>query len=88
MLAFGLNVALLIFRKITKPVVSKLRKEGYRSVIYLDEIFIIGASDFECNQNTQTTIRLLEELGFIINRGKSNLLSCTRGKFLGVIYDS
>ena len=33
-------------------------------------------------------LRLLEELGFIINRRKSNLVPCTRGKFLGVIYDS
>lgn len=44
-LPFGLNIAPYVFTKLMKPVVTHLRKKGYTSVIYLDDLFLIEKSD-------------------------------------------
>lgn len=71
-----------------KPVISWLRKLGYMSCIYLDDILVIGNSYDSCAENTHVTCKLLESLGFIINTYKSHLIPSTRQKFLGLNYDS
>jgi len=83
-LSFGLNVAPQVFTKILKPVVKQLR--NITSVIYLDDILLIGSSRQACAENIKVSISLLESLGFIINYKKSILER--RVKFLGIIYDS
>ena len=70
-LPFGLNTPPYVFTKILKPVVAHLRKRGYRSVIYLDDLLLIGESFSDCLQNVAETQRLLQDLGFIINIHKS-----------------
>lgn len=87
-LPFGLNVAPYVFTKIMKPVVSYLRLLGVLLVIYLDDILIIGPSLESCTKSTQITLKLLNNLGFIINFEKSKLTPSKRCKFLGLIYDS
>jgi hypothetical protein len=56
-----------------KPVAAFLRKRGVRLVTYLDDILLIGSSLEETHRFTKMTISLLESLGFIINKEKSNL---------------
>ena len=41
-LPFGLNVAPYVFTKLLKPVAAYLRKRGFTSVFYLDDILVIG----------------------------------------------
>lgn len=85
---FGLCTAPWLFTKIMKPVMAKLRSQGYLSVIYLDDFLLFGDSYESCRENVKNTTKLLEELGFVINHKKSQMIPSQRCKFLGFIYDS
>ena len=50
-LPFGFNCAPLIFTKLMKPVVSHLREKGFLSVIYLDDLLLLGSSYKGCKEN-------------------------------------
>lgn len=87
-LPFGLSIAPWVFTKLMKPVVSLLREQGQLSVIYLDDLFLIGSTFNECLENIQKTKQLLERLGFIINKIKSQLIPKKECKFLGFLFNS
>lgn len=87
-LPFGLNWAPYVFTKILKPVLRALRLEGVTSVIYLDDILLIGDTVEECARNVQKTTRILTHLGFIINEQKSVLTPTRKLEYLGFTYDT
>ena len=87
-LRFGLNIAPRIFTQLLKPVAAFLRKRGVRLVIYLDDILLIGSSVEETHRFTEMTMSLLESLGFIINKEKSNLNPTKIITFLGFTINS
>jgi Reverse transcriptase (RNA-dependent DNA polymerase). len=87
-LPFGLNTAPYVFTKIMRTVVAQLRERGHVSVIYLDDLLLMGRSFAECSNNLVQTQALLESLGFVINFNKSILKPTKRSKFLGFILDS
>lgn len=87
-LPFGLNVAPYVFTKLMKVPISTLRNDGYRSVIYLDDILIFGSNYASCAENVNKTMHLLTSLGFIINNNKSILTPATTCPFLGFVLDS
>lgn len=87
-LPFGLNVAPYVFTKLLKPVAAFLRKRGFTSVFYLDDILVIARSYGKCMKNITETVALLQELGFIINEKKSLMVPTQRCKYLGLIFDS
>lgn len=70
-LPFGLNTAPYAFIKIMRPVMTWLRNQGYTLVTYLDDILFIKNTIQKCEKNVQQTTYLLEKLGFIINKDKS-----------------
>lgn len=85
---YGLCVAPRVFTKIMREVMSYLRKQGHKSVIYLDDILCIGNNFEECANNVSATLALLECLGFVVNYDKSVLAPCQVGTFLGFVYDT
>lgn len=87
-LPFGLNTVPYVFTKIMKPVVAHLRKLGHISVVYLDDILLIGNSVDDCQRNVDITLCLLQELWFVINREKSRLQRSRQCKFLGFYLDT
>lgn len=87
-LPFGLSSSPFVFTKVLKPVINFLRKKGFLSVIYLDDILCIADSYEECLRNARYTIELLESLGFVINDKKSDLIPAKLCKFLGFLIDS
>ena len=87
-LCFGLSSAPRIFTKLMKPVVVCLRRRGYTLVIFLDDMLIIADSCGECLSALCDTIKLLTDLGFVINVDKSNLTPSQRTEFLGFVFDS
>lgn len=76
-LPFGLSTAPYTFTKLLKPVIGHLREQGYLSVIYLDDLLLLGETHTSCLENVQKTIKLLESLGFIINKEKSKMEPAT-----------
>lgn len=87
-LPFGYSLAPRVFTKVLKPVVSHLRLNGLRIVIFLDDILLAASSLQECLDQLRLLRKLVEDLGFIINEGKSHLEPVTRIEFLGFIIDS
>lgn len=87
-LPFGLCTAPFVFTKLLKPVLKYLRSSGLISVNYLDDFISIGQSYTECAYNIETTMNVLQSLGFIINREKSVITPNTECKFLGFIFNS
>lgn len=71
-----------------KEVVSHLRRRGFMSVIYIDDLLCVGKTYIECLNNVKETILLLECLGFVINYTKSQVEPSQTCKFLGFIYNS
>lgn len=85
---YGLSVAPRAFTKVIREVISHLRRQGFKSVFFLDDILCIGDSYKECFNNVKTTIELLKCLGFVVNFEKSSLIPKQTCKYLGFIYDS
>ncbi|XP_046737534.1 uncharacterized protein LOC124406221 [Diprion similis] len=67
---------------------ANLRRRGFLSVIYLDDILLFGRSYEECQSNTLSTRLLLGQLGFVINEKKCQLIPSRKCKFLGFLFDS
>ena len=87
-LPFGLSTSPFAFTKLLKPVMRFLRKRGYISGIYLDDLLCIGNTYEECEKNVKETISLLQKLGFIINYKKSKLIPSTSCTYLGAEINS
>lgn len=87
-LPFGLNTAPYVFTKIMKPIISQLRNLGFISVVYLDDILLLGNSYSSCLRNISTSVELLKRLGFSINKDKSCMIPSQNCCFLGFILDS
>lgn len=85
---YGLSVAPRVFTKIMKEVMSYLRKQGYKSVVYLDDILCIGDTRVQCLNNVHATLTILECLGFVVNYDKSSLTPSQVCTFLGFVYDT
>ena len=85
---FGYSLAPRVFTKVLKPVISHLRENGYRVVIFLDNILLIGSSVEECLSKLSFLRDLLQSLGFVINVNKPQLIPVTRIVYLGFIIDT
>ena len=84
----GLTSAPRCFTKLLKPVFSKLRSEGFVSVYYLDDTWLMGRSVSECLENVKSTIAVLEKACFLINCVKSLFQPSQTVTFLGFVLNS
>ena len=82
-LPMGLTSSPRIVTKLFKPVLAELQKRGFKVMIYIDDILIIGSSKEECLRATEETIQLLQELGLRVNFEKSSLVPAQRLVYLG-----
>ena len=71
---FGLSSVPRVFTNVMKPFVWAVCNKGIRLVIHLDDIIVVSSScDFSAEETT-TVIHILESLGFIVNKEKSQLV--------------
>ena len=84
----GYAQAPLLFTKLLKPPFAMLRRQGFLSVVYLDDSYLQGDSYSSCLRNITATTSLLTALGFKINHKKSVLTPTQTIKFLGFLLDS
>ena len=87
-LPFGLGPAPMVFTKLLKPVVSYLRLQGIRILVYLDDMLLMAQSVNVLETHVQTTIRLLCCLGFILNIKKCQTTPSQTIEFLGFLVNS
>lgn len=87
-LCFGLTTAPWAFSRLMKPLVARLRAEGIRLVIYLDDILIMAESEELCRQHTRRVVLTLTQFGWIINWKKSETTPSRVRTYLGVSIDS
>ncbi len=87
-LPFGLNIAPERFTRIFKPVLSYLRQQAIKVLIWLDDILIISNNKNESAAHAKEVVNLLEGLGFLVNMKKSALVPSQRIMYLGMVLDS
>lgn len=87
-LPFSLASAPYIFTKIMRPILSSLRKDGFLSVVYLDDFLLIAPSIEKCTENVRKTVGLLSSLGFLINHQKSAVTPSRICRYLGFIFNT
>ena len=86
-LPFGLTTSPREFTKLLRPVVSLLRQQGVKLHVYLDD-WLIRADTEQAQLHAQTTIRVLQFLGWIINFEKSDLTPSQDFQFIGMPFNT
>ena len=84
----GYTDAPRVFTKITKPLLALLRRYGFVSSIYIDDLLLIGENNEEIRDNVKCTIELFDKAGFTIHPEKSIIQGNTIITYLGFIIDS
>ncbi len=87
-LPFGLNAAPWAITKIWKPVVAELQRQGHRVILYIDDMLVLGNDKAKCEEAVQATLKLMSELGAIVNFKKSQLVPSQVMEYLGFEIDS
>lgn len=87
-LCFGLTTAPWAFSRLMKPLVARLRAQGVRLVIYLDDILIMADSAERCREHTRLVVQTLTQFGWVINWKKSETEPAQIRTYLGVSIDS
>ena len=85
----GLTSAPRIFTKVLRVVLAYLRFRGIRIASWIDDTLVAASSRSLCQDHTFLTVRTFEELGFVPNRGKSQLTPVQKKIcHLGLVWDS
>ena len=77
-----------MFTKLLKPVIGLLRRLGIRMLIFLDDLLLLNQSRTDLIVDMNSTIWLLEHLGFLINWKKSVMIPSQKLEYLGFLVDS
>ena len=87
-LLFGLATSPREFTKLLRPVVSLLRQQGVKLHVYLDNWLIRADTPEQAQQHAQTTIKVLQFFGWIINFEKSDLTPSQDFQFIGMQFNT
>ena len=87
-LSFGLSSTPRVFTKLLKPVLARLHHQGVRFVMYLDDMPVMSQSREELGRQLAQIASLLESLGFVVNKDKSQLLPVQTIQYLGFLVNS
>ena len=87
-LPFGLATSSREFTKLLRPVVSLLRQQGVKLHVYLDDWLIRADTPEEAQLHSQTTNKVLQFLGWIINFEKSDLTPSQDFQFIGMQFNT
>ena len=86
-LPFGLSTAPRVFTRVSKTVVAFLRGNGIVVFAYLDDWLTVSDSEGASLRDTNVVVSLLEDLGWVINVGKSCLVPSQKITYLGADID-
>ena len=86
-LPFGLSTAPMEFTVVAKEVKLMALQRGIRTHQYLDDWLVRATSHQTCLQYTQTLVALCQELGWLVNKEKSELDPKQVFNFVGYQFD-
>ena len=86
-LPFGLSTAPMEFTVVAKEVKLVAFQKGIRIHQYLDDWLVRASTHHTCLQHTQTLVTLCEELGWLVNKEKSELVPKQVFNFVGYQFD-
>ena len=84
----GLACAPRLFTKLLKPVYGSLREQALLSVGYIDDSYLQGDTQTDCQHNVDTTSQLFAKLGFWLHEDKSVFTPTQQLEFLGFVLNS
>ena len=84
----GLSSAPRIFTKVMRVVMAFLRSRSIRIAAWIDDFLLASSSRALCQDHTFQALRTFEELGFLPNKEKSQLVPTQRICHLGLVFDS
>jgi ribonuclease HI len=82
-LPFGLASSPRVFTKVMKPIIAHLRQRGIKLTIYMDDLLCWHKNIQKLKEQLSIIIQCLQDLGFQINFGKSDLEPSQVMDFLG-----
>lgn len=86
-LPFGLNSAPRTFASITNWIAQRLREQGVRLLVYLDDFYLVHQNQKKLAEHIALTMTTLNMLGWQINHEKSVLEPQKCLEFLGIVWD-
>ena len=86
-LPFGLSTAPMEFTVVAKEVKLVAFQKGIRIYQYLDDWLVRASTHHTCPQHTQTLVTLCQELGWLVNKEKSELVPKQVFNFVGYQFD-
>ena len=86
-LPFGLSTAPMEFTVVAKEVKLMALQKGIRIHQYLDDWLVKASTHHTCLQHTQTLATLCQELGWLVNKEKSELVPKQVFNFVGYQFD-
>ena len=72
-LPFGLATTPRVFTKVLTPLLANLRAQGIPVMAYLDDLLLVEQSVTQLNHSVLSTVKYLEQLGWVLNLQKSSL---------------
>ena len=84
----GLTSAPRIFTKVMKAVLSYLRSFAIKIAAWLDDFLLAAKSAELLKEHSSFTLSTLQELGFVPNLEKSQLVPVQRIQHVGLVWDS
>jgi hypothetical protein len=71
--AFGLATSPFVFTKVCKPILEYFRSQGFQISAYLDDWILAADTKDLAQQQVNTVVTLLQQLGWLVNFRKSVL---------------
>merc|ERR1712106_1025532 len=85
---FGLTIAPQIFTHLIAYAMNKMKLEGIPCLPFLDDLLMWGFTYQQCLERATQAIKILEDLGWLINREKSRLEPQQNFEWLGRNYNT
>ena len=76
------------YTKMMKPVYATLRTQGHNVTGFLDGMLLVNENEAELRESVSHVLKLLQNLGFVVNFEKSVLEPQTKIMHLGMQIDS